>query len=231
MEVSLLQHSRDTSPQVVTIGQMADRIRGDQWPPGYQPVMLVQGVFEGGTRQQDLTRLSGLSAAVFNSVERSSLAELREEARADPHTLLLYTAADSLVVIYPYELDVGYEVYLQRQFYQKAFLFGNDYYESLLGVQSVRKGKDAGKRCPLGHDAEAYYNPQAEPFLAWEIKEGCRRQSSQPKSREGLRERKPNYMEAYMSLDEIEQWLTQHIELRRNTVTMRKIISPRAKLL
>lgn len=35
MEVSLLQHSRDTSPQVVTIGQMADRIQGDQWPPGY----------------------------------------------------------------------------------------------------------------------------------------------------------------------------------------------------
>ena len=86
----------------------------------------------------------------------------------------------------------------------------------------MRKGKDAGKRCPLGHDAEAYYNPQAEPFLAWEIKEGCRRQTSQPKSTEGLRERKPNYMEAYMSLDEIEQWMKQHIELRRNVITMRK---------
>ena len=48
--------------------------------------------------------------ALFSHVEGSSLAELREEARADPHTLLLYTAGDSLVVIYPYELDVGYEV-------------------------------------------------------------------------------------------------------------------------
>ncbi len=222
MEVSLLQHNRDTSPQVVSIDRILEMIKGDQWSPGYQPMLLVQGVFEGGIRQQDLTRLSGLSAAVFNSVDRSSLAELREEARADPHTLLLYTAGDSLVVIYPYELDVGYEVYLQRQFYQKAFLFGNDYYESLLGVQSVRKGKDAGKRCPLGHDAEAYYNPQAEPFLAWEIKEGCRRQTSQPKSTEGLRERKPNYREVYMNLDEIEQWMKKHIQLRRNVITMRK---------
>ena len=204
------------------IDRIVDMIRGDQWPMGYQPVMLVQGVFEGGVRQQDLTRLSGLSVALFCHVDGSSLAELREEARADPHTLLLYCVADSLVIIYPYELDVDYEVYLQRQFYQKAFLFGNDYYESLLGRQCVRKGKDAGKRCPLGHDAEAYYNPQAEPFLAWEIKEGCRRQTSQPKSTEGLRERKPNYMEAYMSLDEIEQWMKQHIELRRNVITMRK---------
>ena len=133
MELSILQHNRDTSPQVVTIAQIADRILSDNWPPGYQPVMLVQGVFEGGVRQQDLTRLSGLSVSLFCHVDSSSLAELREEARTDPHTLLLYCVADSLVIIYPYELDVGYEVYLQRQFYQKAFLFGNDYYESLLG--------------------------------------------------------------------------------------------------
>ena len=226
MEVSLLQHNRDVSPQGMDIGRIVEMVRGDQWPPGYQPVLLVQGVFEGGTRQQDLTRLSGLSAAVFKmtnpGVEGSSLAELREEARADPHTLLLYTVADSLVIVYPYELDVGYEVYLQRQFYQKAFLYGNDYYECLLGMPAVRKGKDAGRRCPLGHDAEAYYNPQAEPFLSWEIKEGCRRQSSQPRSSEGLRERKPNYKEVYMSLGEIEEWLEKNIELRHNVITMRK---------
>ena len=210
------------SPQGVDIGRIVEMVRGDRWPVGYQPVLLVQGVFEGGTRQQDLTRLSGLSAAVFSPVEGSSLAELREEARADPHTLLLYTVADSLVVVYPYELDVGYEVYLQRQFYQKAFLFGNDYYERLLRMPAMRKGKDAGRRCPMGHDAEAYYNPQAEPFLAWEIKEGCRRQSSRPRSSEGLRERKPNYKEVWMSLDEIEQWLRQNIELRHNVITMRK---------
>ena len=221
MEVSLLQHAKDGQPKAVGISEIVDMIRGDRWPPGYQPVLLVQGTFEGGTRQQDLTRLSGLALCTITN-NREPTTDIRELARADPHTLLLYTVADSLVVIYPYELDVGYEVYLQRQFYQKAFLFGNDYYERLLGAQSVRRGRDAGKRCLLGHDAEAYYNPQAEPFLAWEIKEGCRRQTSQPKSTEGLHERKPNYREVYMSLDEIEQWMKQHIELRRNVITMRK---------
>ena len=222
MDVSLLQHAKDKSPQAVTLDKLVELIRGDQWPPGYEPILLVQGTFEGGTRQQDLIRLSGLAVAVFIHVEGSSLAELREEARADPHTLLLYTIADSLVILYPYELDVGYEVYLQRQFYHKAFLFGNDYYEEITGLQSQRKGKDVGKRCPLGHDGEVYYNPQAEPFLAWEIKEGCRRQTSQPKNTEGLRERKPNYREVYMSLDEMEQWLQKNIQLRRNVITMRK---------
>lgn len=171
MEVSLLQHNRDTSPKAVGISEIVDMIRGDLWPPGYQPVLLVQGTFEGGTRQQDLTRLSGLALCTI-TMNHEPITDIRELARADPHTLLLYTVADSLVIVYPYELDVGYEVYLQRQFYQKAFLFGNDYYESLLGRQSVRKGRDAGKRCLLGHDADAYYNPQAEPFLSWEIKEG-----------------------------------------------------------
>ena len=222
MDVSILQHAKDNSPRTVSIGEVVEMIRGDSWPLGYHPVLLVQGVFEGGTRQQDITRLSGLSAAVFSPVDSSRVAELREEARDDPHTLLLFNVGDSLVIVYPYELDLGYEVYLQRQFYQKAFLFGNDYFESLLGMQTVRRGRDAGKRCPLGHDVDAYYNSQAEPFLAWEVKDGCRRQTSRPKSTEGVRERKPNYQEMYMSLDEIEDWLRQHIELRRNTITMRK---------
>ena len=76
-------------------------------------------------------------------------------------------------------------------------------------------------QCPLAHDPQAYYNPQAEPFLAWEIKEGCRRQTSKPKSTDGLRERKPNYRETDMTLEEIEDWLKEHIELRRNVITTR----------
>ena len=68
MEVSILQHSKDTSPQSVTISQVAEMIRSDSWPPGYRPQLLVQGTFEGGTRQKDIIRLSGLSVAIFNQV-------------------------------------------------------------------------------------------------------------------------------------------------------------------
>lgn len=221
MKLSILQHSKDTCPESITIGQVVERIQSDNWPTGYQPVLMIQGVFEGGTRQEDITSLSGLSMAVFSHVDMSRLTELREEARDDPHTLLMYTAAESLIIIYPYELDTGFEIRLQRQFYNKAFLYGNDYYEHLLDAPSFRKGADAGKRCQLAHDAEYYYNPMADPFLVWEIKEGCRRQTSRPKSTEGLRERKPNYLEKRMDIDEIEDWLYHHIELRHNVITRR----------
>ena len=216
-ELSLLQHAKDTHPQTVTPAQVAGMLDGDAWPPGYQPVLLVQGRFEGGVRQQDITRLSGLAMVQFDTGEA-----LREEARDDPHTLLLFTSADGrLTVVYPYELDTGYELRLQCQFWRKALVYGTDYYEQLLGTEAVRRGRDTGKRCLLARDAQVYFNPQAEPFLAWEVKEGCRRQSSRPKSAEGLRERKANYREAYMSLGEIEDWLSQHIELRHNVITTR----------
>lgn len=220
-EVSILQHSKDISPRTVPFDEVVEMIKGDAWPPNYEPVMLVKGVYKGNVRQKDITSLSGLSVAVFRHVDSSRLSELREDARNDPHTLLLYTVADDLIIIYPFELDIGYEIYLQCQFYQKAFLYGNDYYERLLDAQSVHVGKDAGKCCPLAHDEEAFYNPQADPFFVWEIKEGCRRMTSKQKSREGLHDRKPNYKELMMSLDEIEDWLKHNIELRRNVITSR----------
>ncbi|SEF91515.1 VirE N-terminal domain-containing protein [Xylanibacter ruminicola] len=221
-QLSLLSHSKDTCPQRMTIQQVAENIKNGEWPPGYQPVLMVQGVYEGGIHQKDLTCLSQLSAAVFSHLDNDSMAKLREEARDDPHTLMLFTVADSLVILYPYELDQGYELRLQCQFYRKAFLYGNDYYEQLLGAQSVKKGKDASRCIPLARDGDAYYNPMADPFLVWEIKEGCRRQTSRVKSREGLRERKENYREMYMSSEEIEEWLSRHIELRHNLITRRR---------
>lgn len=221
IELSLLQNAKDTCPNKVTIDQIVELIQSSNWALGYEPILMVQGVFEGNVRQQDLISLSGLSMALFSHVDISRLAELRKEARDDPHTLLMFTVADCLIILYPYELDIGFEIRLQRQFYQKAFLYGNDYYEQLLGLQAERRGRDVGKRCPLAHDANVYYNPTADPFLVWEIKEGCKRQSSKSKSTEGLRERKPNYQERYMTMEEMEQWLNDHLELRHNTITRR----------
>lgn len=219
--LSLIQNAKDTCPSKVTLDKIVDMIQSSNWALGYEPILMVQGVFEGNVRQQDLISLSGLSMALFSHVDISRLAELRKEARDDPHTLLMFTVADCLIILYPYELDIGFEIRLQRQFYQKAFLYGNDYYEQLLGLQAERRGRDAGKRCPLAHDANVYYNPMADPFLVWEIKEGCKRQSSKSKSTEGLRERKPNYQERYMTMEEMEQWLNDHLELRHNTITRR----------
>ena len=219
MELSLLQHSKDTCPQTVSIGDVAEMIRNGAWPVGYPPQILVQGVFQGGARQQDITRMSGLAMTCFTNLPGSHLADLRATARDDPHTLLMFTTDDGLVIIYAYEVDKSYDLASQRKFYQRVLVYGNDYYASLLGVEPVRKGHNAGKRCTLCRDPDVCYNPEAEWFLAMTILGATRPGADRQKSTVGLRERKPNYRELLMTLDEIEDWLRQHIELRRNTVS------------
>jgi hypothetical protein len=191
----------------VTLDEAVRQIRGDQWPAGYQPCLLIQGVYEGGCLQKQLTRMSGLSVAAFRREEREAKSEeLWQQVCGDEHTLLCYQTDDWLLIIYRYELDRGYDIAQQRSFYKKAFLFGNDYYEQLLGAHSVRD-RDAGRLVPMCHDPDAYYSPQADEFLAWEIKEGCRQQTSRPRSTEGLRERKPSWAEQVMTLDEIDDYI------------------------
>ena len=41
MEVSIIQHAKDAHPQAMEIVQVVEMIRGDQWPPGYQPVEVT----------------------------------------------------------------------------------------------------------------------------------------------------------------------------------------------
>ena len=117
-------------------------IREGRWPSGYPPILLVQGVFEGGTRQDDLVRMSGLAVVSFTGMDHNDLSELRQAARDDPHTMLLFGSVDDgLTVIYAYELDKSYDVESQRKFYQKVLVYGNDYYEAQLETVPLRKGK------------------------------------------------------------------------------------------
>ena len=223
MELSILLHTRDNSPKRVQLEEVADMIREGRWPSGYPPILLVQGVFEGGTRQDDLVRMSGLAVVSFTGMDHNDLSELRQAARDDPHTMLLFGSVDDgLTVIYAYELDKSYDVESQRKFYQKVLVYGNDYYEAQLETVPLRKGKDVGKRRTLCHDPEAYFNPNTDWFLAMEILEATRPRSGKLKSAEGLRERKPNYKELQMTLDEIEDWMDHNIELRRNIVSGRQ---------
>ena len=187
MKLSILQHPKDNNPRTVSIGEVADLIREGRWPSGYPPILLVQGVFEGGTKQSDIVRMSGLAVACFPPGDGNNLSELRLSARDDPHTLLMFGNVDEgLTVIYAYEIDKSYDVESQRKFYQKVLLYGNDYYEAQLEAPPLRKGKDVGKRCTLCHDPDAYFNPNADWFFAMEILEATRPRSGKLKSTAGV---------------------------------------------
>ena len=224
MELSIIQHVKDTKPRTVSIGEVAEMIRNESWPKDYPPTILVQGVFEGGVRQQDITGMSGLAMTEFRIADPAPIGvgDYRHTARDDPHTLLMFTSDDTLTVIYAYEVDKSYDLESQRKFYQRVLLYGNDYYESLLGMPPVKKGHKVGKQCTLCHDPDVYYNPEAEWFLAMTILGATRPGSGKLKCTEGLRERKPNYKDLMMTVDEIDDWLDGHIELHRNLVSGQK---------
>lgn len=206
MELSIIQHAKDTKPRMVSVGVVAEMIRNEAWPKDYPPTILVQGVFEGGVRQQDITRMSGLAMTEFRIMDSppTGMGDFRQTARDDPHTLLMFSSDDHLTIIYAYEVDKSYDLESQRRFYQRVLLYGSDYYESLLGMPPVRKGHKVGKLCTLCHDPDVYYNPEAEWFLSMTILGATRLGSGKLRSTEGLRERKPNYKELQMTVDEID---------------------------
>ena len=61
---------------------------------------------------------------------------------------------------------------------------------------------------------DVYYDDAAMPFMSADI-------DGADKSTEGLRERAPSWAERVMTLDEIDDYLVKHVELRRNVITSR----------
>ena len=60
MDVSILQHSRDSSPQQVAVAEVVELIRGSQWPPGYQPLLIAASVVMGGRLRKHVRWLTEL---------------------------------------------------------------------------------------------------------------------------------------------------------------------------
>ena len=70
-------------------------------------VKSLSAVMEGGFRQKDITRITGLSVVSYDRLETGSVAELREEAHAGPHTLTQYAliCCEELDTMRPSELN------------------------------------------------------------------------------------------------------------------------------
>ena len=132
-------------------------------------LFAVPCVFEGGKAQKNVARLTGVSMVDFdhilseklrvnseelataveelrmkNEESSSAMKTLRQKIVSDPHTLLCYTtiSGEGLRVLYRYELDEGFELKQQMQFYKKAFAVGNAYYERLTGAKADEKCKN-----------------------------------------------------------------------------------------
>ena len=208
MDITILQHSRDSSPQQVAVAEVVELIRSSQWPPGYQPLLIPAAVVQGGRQKKHIRWLSGLCQAHILGADRSQVQD-------DPHTVLCWAdQSGGLYVVYKYELNDGYRLEQQVRYYGRVFQWGCDYFERLTGAEADRTLVGPTRAVPLCHDPMVYYNGEAMPFLSTDI-------VGKEKSSEGVRERIPNWEEKVMSLDEIDHQLRQMVELRRNVISDR----------
>ena len=120
MEVSILQHSRDSSPQQVAVAEVVELIRSSQWPPGYQPLLIPAAVVQGGRQRKHIRWLSGLCQTHIVGADRSQVED-------DPHTVLSWAdQSGGLYVVYKYELNDGYRLEQQLRYYGRVFQWGCD---------------------------------------------------------------------------------------------------------
>ena len=196
MKLSVFKNFWDKQPTESTLDEMVRAIQQDERTKvltmGYRQEKLasmkdesmlfaVPCIFNGGKAHKDVVGLTGLGMVDFDHVATLSdnssadsnedlLQTLKRKIINDPHTLLCYTtiSGEGLRVLFRYDLDETFKLSQQIQFYKKAFLACNTYYEQLLGISADEKCKNVTRLTVVAHDPDVYYNPDAEVFaLDW----------------------------------------------------------------
>ena len=202
MELSILQHAKDKAPRQVTLDEVVGQIRGDQWPAGYEPLIVVGAVVNGGLQKKNIRWLNGLCVAHI----RGGAPQVCD----DPHTKLSWNDQNGgIYVVYEYELNDSFGKEQQARYYSRVQHFGMEYYSHLTGGEPDHTLVGVTKPVPLCHDTNVYYNAEAMAFHSADI-------SGKPPEKQGggnSKTAKPK---------EIKDWLNARVKLRRNVVTGRE---------
>ena len=138
------------------------------------PCLAIAVRFDGGKRREHIVGWTGLSLVDIDHVEEQEIPPLMERIRADVHTLLAYVTISGrgIRILYRWTLPEGDAMDMQQPHgkantmrYAEAFRMGNDHYAHSLGVETDRQCKNPTRLCGLAHDPQAYYNPEAVPFV------------------------------------------------------------------
>ena len=138
------------------------------------PCLAIAVRFDGGKRREHIVEWTGLSLVDIDHVEEQEVSALMERIRTDVHTLLAYITISGrgIRILYRWTLPEGDAMDRQQPHgkantmrYTEAFRMGNDHYVHALGVETDRQCKNPTRLCGLAHDPQAYYNPEAVPFV------------------------------------------------------------------
>ena len=143
------------------------------------PAFGVGVVFNGwGRKAEHILQSTGLAMCDMDHIgsekgivnsEKFTFEDLKLKISSDPHTLICYEtiSGEGLRIIFRYVRisDDGEPIHLNCEAYPAAWLKGNEHYAQLTGCEYDKACSDFSRLSGLAHDPEAYFNPDAEPFV------------------------------------------------------------------
>ena len=131
------------------------------------PCFAVSVRFSGGKRKEHIESWTHLCMADFDHIPGERMEECVRLVREDPHTMLAYTtiSGTGLRIIAAYEATADYRPRSEQELHIRAFGQINEHYARLTGLPYDEKCKNSTRLSGLAHDPEAYYRPEAMPFV------------------------------------------------------------------
>ena len=132
------------------------------------PAFSVGVLFKGlGRRVTDIAQATGLALCDIDEIDESAVKVAKAEVCQDPHTLICYETIGKkgLRVIFRFvRLEGDQLLHINCEAYPAAWKKGNEHYRELTGLDYDHACSDYVRLSGMAHDAEAYFNPDAEPF-------------------------------------------------------------------
>lgn len=131
------------------------------------PCFAVSVHFDGGKRKEHIDGWTHLCMADLDHIAPERMADCLRRVREDPHTLLAYTtiSGEGLRIIAAYEAADDYTPRSEQELHVLAFRQMNEHYARLTGQACDEKCKNCTRLSGLAHDPEAYFQPEATPFV------------------------------------------------------------------
>ena len=210
--VDMIRHHAETA-------EHTKRYRYYQQQQLYKPAASEKGSclcfavavrFAGGKLKDNICGYTNLCLADFDHIPSDRMDECLARIRKDPHTLLAYTtiSGTGIRVISPYTGTGGDNVSKPAYLHALAFEQMNRHYATLIGCPYDEKCKNITRLSGLAHDPDAYFNPDATPFLV--EKDLNERQDGRPTRRVRQLDKTVRVIEARLAKEGVEYAAHNH---------------------
>ena len=116
------------------------------------------GTFSNLRREENLLSYSKILVLDIDKLSKRKLSEVKSKAKGDDYTYAVFESPSGT------GLKILVKVDSEAILHKIAFQGAKDYYESLLGVEIDKSGKDITRFCFVSYDPDLYLNKDSKEF-------------------------------------------------------------------